>query len=94
MNKLKHLGRRMKYVRNYYELPITQIAEFLEISPEEYKSMENGNKSKISIFLLEKLCNLYFIDEEWLIEGKGKFNPNKKNNFLYNQIRFYNKGDN
>lgn len=85
-SNIKNLGERLKFIRDFYGLTSEQIAEFLEIPPDKYKLIEHGGESKISIALLEKLCDLYSVDEDWLIMGEGKFDPNKKYNFLYNYI--------
>jgi len=70
MKTRKKIAKTIRELRERYSVIVSEkmVADFLEITLEEYKKIESGKKS-ISVIHLEKLANLfdvplmYFIDK-------------------------------
>jgi len=63
------IGERLKILRTLHNFDITSIADFLEITTDDVKSLEN-NTRKLKVSQLERLCDLYNIDEDYIVYGK------------------------
>lgn len=71
-NFYKKLGWAVKSVRTRKGVSVLEIAEELEISPQQIYKYESG-KNRIPIDTLTKICTLLKVKSEWLIEwSKGK----------------------
>ena len=68
MNALT-IGERLKTLRTLHNYEITTVANFLEITSDKVRSLEN-NKIKLKVSQLELLCDLYNVDEDYILEGK------------------------
>jgi len=63
------IGERLKTLRTLHNFDITSIADFLEITTDDIKSLED-NTMKLKVSQLERLCDLYNIDEDYIVYGK------------------------
>ena len=66
------IGERLKKVRQDAGWTIEEVAQYLEITPQQLTMIERGEK-KLKLTLLLKLCTLYNIDD-WDLLTQKEFN--------------------
>ena len=71
------LGLRLKEARKSWGFRQRQVAEYLDMTQGQYSRLEIGIR-KIQNDVIDKLCLLYNIDEEWLLYGEGESNLNNQ----------------
>ena len=69
---------RLKEAREKLGFNQNEFAENLQLAPQSLASYEK-NKVKPTIEFIEKLTNMFMINSNWLINGKGKI-------FIENEI--------
>lgn len=62
------IGDRLKYLRKSHHFTQKQIAKYLDFQQGQIAKLEN-NQRKLKVSSLEKLCQLYNCDEEYITEG-------------------------
>lgn len=62
------IGERLKYLRKSHHFTQKQIADYLDFQQGQIAKLEN-NQRKLKVSSLEKLCQLYNCDEEYITEG-------------------------
>lgn len=62
------IGDRLKLLRKQHHFTQKQIADYLEFQQGQIAKLEN-NQRKLKVSSLEKLCELYNCDEEYILEG-------------------------
>lgn len=62
------IGDRLKYLRKQHHFTQKQIADYLEFQQGQIAKLEN-NQRKLKVSSLEKLCELYNCDEDYILEG-------------------------
>ena len=62
------IGERLKALRKKHHFTQKQIADYLEFQQGQIAKLEN-NQRKLKVSSLEKLCELYNCDEEYILEG-------------------------
>lgn len=67
------IGERLNNLRKLHEFDINDMADFLELTVDDVKSLEN-NTRKLKVSQLERLCDLYNVDEDYIVEGKAPDN--------------------
>ncbi len=67
----KEVGKRLRFCRISWKLTQTQVSEYLGVKQSQISKLENGTR-KLKTEVLEKLCLLYRVDDEWLLYGKGE----------------------
>lgn len=69
------IGERLKSLRKKHHFTQKQIADYLEFQQGQIAKLEN-NQRKLKVSSLEKLCELYNCDEEYILEGiEDNYNP-------------------
>ena len=68
MGTIKEVGTRLKKLRNTDGYTTKEVAEFLEMTVEEYEAIENNGKL-FDTTVLQDFCNLYLVDEEYIVYG-------------------------
>ena len=71
-NKGETIGDRLKYLRKSYKFTQEQVADFLNFKQSQIVKLEK-NQRKLKVSSLEKLCNLYQCEEEYILYGEGKY---------------------
>ena len=74
MGTITEVGTRLKKLRNTDGYSTKEVAEFLEMTVEEYDSIEN-NEKLFDTTVLRDLCNLYMVDEEYIVYGTPAPDP-------------------
>lgn len=79
------IGERLKTLRKQHHFTQKQIADYLDFQQGQIAKLEN-NQRKLKVSSLEKLCELYNCDEDYILEGiddnyndKLAFRSNVKN---------------
>jgi transcriptional regulator with XRE-family HTH domain len=62
------IGERLKILRKKHHFTQKQIADYLEFQQGQIAKLEN-NQRKLKVSSLEKLCELYNCEEEYILEG-------------------------
>lgn len=62
-------GNRLKKLRKENNYTKESLAEFLDLQVDDITRLET-NEQKLTVSKLERLCNLYCVDEEYIIENK------------------------
>ncbi len=62
------IGDRLKFLRKQHHFTQKQIADYLEFQQGQIAKLEN-NQRKLKVSSLEKLCELYNCDEDYILEG-------------------------
>ena len=62
------IGERLKFLRKQHHFTQNQIAEYLEFQQGQIAKIEN-NQRKLKVSSLEKLCDLYNCEEDYILEG-------------------------
>jgi len=62
------IGDRLKYLRKSHHFTQKQIAKYLDFQQGQIAKLEN-NQRKLKVSSLEKLCQLYNCDEEYITHG-------------------------
>ena len=62
------IGERLKNLRTTHNYTVNSIAAFLDLSPTEVQALENNTK-KLMVSQLERLCDLYNVDEDYIVKG-------------------------
>ena len=70
-NKTETVGDRLKYLRETYKFTQKQVADFLNFKQSQIVKLEK-NQRKLKASSLEKLCNLYQCEEDYILYGEGK----------------------
>lgn len=73
------IGERLKYLRKSHHFTQKQIAKYLDFQQGQIAKLEN-NQRKLKVSSLEKLCQLYNCDEEYITEG---IEDNTKHNIAF-----------
>ena len=85
------IGDRLKLLRKQHHFTQKQIADYLEFQQGQIAKLEN-NQRKLKVSSLEKLCELYNCDEEYILEGIGQYSKQQlkyrsdKNNLDLNTL--------
>lgn len=74
MGTINEVGTRIKKLRNIDGYSTKELAEFLEMTVEEYEAIEN-NEKLFDTTVLRDLCNLYMVDEEYIVYGTPAPDP-------------------
>ena len=69
---METIGYRLKKLRKSYNFTQKELAEYLEFDQSYIAKLEN-NKRPLQVDTLEELCELYNCSEEYILEGKGKY---------------------
>lgn len=77
MSKREEVGERLVQARKHYGFTQKQVADYLGITQGQMSRLERGTRS-LKISLLEQLCSLYNIDEEWVVDGVGDSKLNRR----------------
>ena len=75
---MNEMGSRLKHIRKKRGFTQKQVANYLGISQGQLARLENGSRRLRKVSMLEQLCLLYNIDEDWLLYGEGQSPKNKK----------------
>ena len=67
----ENIGTRLRRLRKQHGFTQTQIAEYLGFKQGQIAKLEN-NQRKLKVSSLEKLCELYRCDENYILHGYGK----------------------
>lgn len=67
---MKTIGNRLKKLREEHDFTKESLAEFLDLTPSDITKLEN-NQKKLTVSKLEQLCDLYCVDEEYILENKS-----------------------
>ncbi len=62
------IGDRLKLLRKQHHFTQKQIAEYLEFQQGQIAKIEN-NQRRLKVSSLEKLCELYNCEEEYILQG-------------------------
>lgn len=62
------IGDRLKFLRKQHHFTQKQIADYLEFQQGQIAKLEN-NQRKLKVSSLEKLCELYNCEEDYILEG-------------------------
>ena len=62
------IGERLKLLRKQHNFTQKQIAEYLEFQQGQIAKLEN-NQRKLKVSSLEKLCELYNCEEDYILQG-------------------------
>lgn len=62
------IGDRLKSLRKQHHFTQKQIAKYLDFQQGQIAKLEN-NQRKLKVSSLEKLCELYNCDEDYILEG-------------------------
>lgn len=65
------IGFRLQSLRCEYNFSIESVAQFLGITPSLLNDFEQ-NKKTLTLSQLEMFCDLYAVDEEYILENKKK----------------------
>lgn len=68
----KEIGMRLKEARKWWGFTQSQVADFLGISQGQMAKLENGRRKLRDNDLINEICNLYLIDEDWLLYEEGE----------------------
>lgn len=71
MAHLKTFGSRLRWVRQKYGLTLDQFGERIHVGRSYLSKLENGRNKKTSELLLQTVCRVFNVREEWLIQGEG-----------------------
>ena len=66
--QVKFIGQRIQDLREIAELSVEEVAEFLSVSAETYKSYENGEVD-MPISVLYELANKFDVDFTAILSG-------------------------
>lgn len=70
------IGSRIKQLRTSDGYMVEEVAEYLGLSVDEYKDIES-NKRLFDTTVLDAICNLYMVEEEYIINGMHIPDPNR-----------------
>lgn len=76
MNCNKEVGERLVLARKHYGFTQKQVADYLGITQGQMSKLEGGVRT-LKTSLMEQLCALYNIDEDWLVYGDGDSKLNR-----------------
>ena len=62
------IGERLKFLRKQHHFTQKQIADYLEFQQGQIAKLEN-NQRRLKVSSLEKLCELYNCEEEYILQG-------------------------
>lgn len=62
------IGERLKILRKQHHFTQKQIADYLDFQQGQIAKLEN-NQRKLKVSSLEKLCQLYNCEEDYIISG-------------------------
>lgn len=65
------VGEKLRESRKAWGFTQTQVADYLGISQGQIVKLEKGSRKIRKASMLEKICLLYRIDDEWLLYDKG-----------------------
>ena len=68
------IGGRLKELRKDGHITQTQMADYLGVDQTMITKLENGSR-KLSVSLIEKICNLFGCSEEYLMGEDDKYIP-------------------
>lgn len=66
------IGKRLKYLRKYNNFTQKQVGDYLNFKQSQIAKLENDER-KLKSSSLNKLCELYNCDPEYIINGKGEY---------------------
>lgn len=66
------IGERLKFLRKTHNFTQNQIADYLNFKQGQIAKLEN-NQRKLKLSSLERLCELYNCDEEFILKGEGNY---------------------
>ena len=65
------IGFRLQSLRCEYNFSVESVAQFLDITPSLLNDFEEDKKT-LTLSQLEMFCDLYAVDEEYILENKKK----------------------
>ena len=68
------IGARLKELRKEGRITQTQMADYLGVDQTMITKLENGTR-KLTVSLIDKVCNLFGCSEEYLIGEDDKYIP-------------------
>ena len=82
--KEKEIGKRVAEIRKHYRFKQQEFADRVGLSRPFIAQVETGIAA-LSARSINTICNTFSINQEWLIEGKGKMivEPSKKEAISY-----------
>ena len=66
------ISQRLRECRAKIGLSQKEVAEHIDVSLKTYASYENSSEKSIRLDIIYKLSNLFKVNPEWLISGKGE----------------------
>ena len=69
----REIGIRLKFLRKSCNITQKQLTSYLNISQGQMARLEGGHR-KLKPEIIEKVCTLFNVDEDWLLFGEGECN--------------------
>ena len=69
----ENMGKRLEKLRKKHDYSQQEVADFLVLSQSQLAKVES-NKRNLKLSEIIQLCNLYNVEEEYILYGKGNLN--------------------